>query len=190
MFNLFLQLWGGLYIINKVFFSISERSSNDEIKKKWRILAWFFYLIAFPAWVIVFALEHNWVAAFVELGGAPAMLVGLIVALRGQGTEPRWLDYVAQFSVIIGLGFSLYDFGGITSLNQILELCVSAGFLAGTYVLAKEKSSGYLWFILANISCSILMYRESFLLLMVQQILSLVFVIDAYWANIRQADKF
>ena len=95
-------------------------------------------------WVIIFISEHNWIAAAVEAGGAPAMLMGLSIAWRGQRQESRWLDHFTKLAVFLGLGLSFYDFGGITTLNQVLELGIASGFLIGTYLLAKEKPHGYI----------------------------------------------
>lgn len=102
--------------------------------------------------------------------------------------QPLWLD---QLSILaVGLGLSFYNFRGITSLNQLLELGIAAGFLIETYQLAKENPQGYLWFIVGNMSCALLMGREGFLLLMMQQIVSLAFVIDAYLTNKRLLELF
>jgi len=62
-----LQLTAGIfYLLNKILFSSSERSLNQNNKanvKKWKIAAWAVYLIGLPAWVIIFIKEHNWIAA-------------------------------------------------------------------------------------------------------------------------------
>ena len=136
-----------------------------------------------PAWIVVFISEHNWIATGVESGGAPAMLVGLIIAWRGHGAEPKWLDSIAKFSVLVGLALSVYEFGGIKSLSQILELGIAAGFLMGTYMMAKDKAQGYLWLMLGNVSCASLMGIEGFSILMIQQLVSLCFVTDACWVR-------
>jgi hypothetical protein len=124
--------------------------------------------------------EHNWIAAGVESGGAPAMLVGLIIAWRGHGAEPKWLDGIAKLSVLLGLVLSIYEFGGIKNLSQFLELGIAAGFLMGTYMMAKDNAQGYLWLMLGNVSCVSLMGLEGFFILMIQQSVSLAFVIDAF----------
>jgi len=111
------------------------------------------------------------------------MLIGLIIALRGSGQEPQWLDYIARIFILFGISYSLYDFGGITTINQILEIGIVSGFLIGTYLLAKKKENGYLWFMLMNISNTFLMYIENYPWLMLQQIISLAFVVDAYIMN-------
>ncbi|MCP5003829.1 MAG: hypothetical protein GY941_07740 [Planctomycetes bacterium] len=184
MFDLLLQIWGGIfYLLNKIFFSRAERSNSEQLKRSWRIRSWLVYLAGLPAWVIVFTSEHNWIAASVESGGAPAMLVGLIIAWKGHGKEPKWLDYLARFSVLIGLILSFYEVGGLKTLNQFLELGIASGFLMGTYMLAKDNAYGYFWLILGNVSCAGLMGIEGFIILMVQQLVSLIFVTDAYLAR-------
>ena len=181
MLDIFLQISGGLsYLLNKVFFSRAERGLTAASRKAWRIRSWIVYLIGLPVWVVVFVSEHNWIAAAVESGGAPAMISGLIVAWRGHGAEPRWLNHLAKLSVVFGLGLSLYEYGGITDITQVLELGIAAGFLLGTYLMAKDSQQGYLWLMLGNVSCSSLMGLEGFYILMVQQLVSLVFVVDAF----------
>lgn len=176
-----LQLWGGAaYLIHKICLSRAERSADSQANQRWRLRSWTVFLAGLPAWVIVFMSERDWIAAAVESGGVPAIIIGMIIALRGHGTEPRWLDRLARFSVVAGLGASLYDFGGITTINQILELAIAAGFLMGTYLLAKDRTQGYFWFMLGNVSCSILMGIQGYTVLMAQQAVSLVFVVDAY----------
>jgi len=184
MVDLPLQIWGGVfYLLNKIFFSRAERSKNERFRRVWRIRSWIVYLAGLPAWVVVFISEHNWIAAGVESGGAPAMTIGLIIAWRGHGNEPKWLDYVAKLSVLIGLTLSFYEFGGIKTLNQFLELGIAAGFLMGTYMMAKDKVQGYFWLMLGNVSCASLMGLEGFFVLMAQQTVSLFFVTDAYLAR-------
>lgn len=181
MLSLSLQIWGGVfYLLNKICFSRAERSRIAENRKAWRVRSWIVYLAGLPAWVTVFIFEHNWIAAGVEAGGAPAMTVGLIIALRGRGTEPKWLDAVAKLSVLAGLALSVYEFGGITSLLQVVELGIAAGFLMGTYLMAKDNPLGYFWLMLGNVSCATLMGMEGYYVLMIQQLLSLIFVSDAY----------
>ena len=179
--DILLQIWGGSsYLLNKICFSQAERSATRERNRTWRLWSWGIFLAGLPAWVAVFVAEHNWIAAAVETGGVPAMLVGFIIALRGHGSEPKWLDRLARFSVVFGLAASLYDFGGITTLTQVLELCVAAGFLIGTYLSAKNSASGYFGFMLGNLGCAALMGSQGYFIFMAQQLASLVFVIDAY----------
>lgn len=184
-FFIVLKWVGGVgYLLNKVFFSFAERmkkKSRVVIARRWRIAAWFVYLIGLPPWVILFASWRNWIAAGVELSGGPSMLLGLIIAVRGSGKKPpRWLDRGALFLIPIGFLYSLYDFGGFTSLNQLLEVGLVIGFLLGTYQLAKQQRSGYLWFVVMHISCAWLMLIQDSPWLYRHQIISLVFILDAY----------
>ncbi len=181
MVNLLLQIWGGLfYLLNKVCFSRAERSATIDNRQTWRIRSWIVYLAGLPAWLVVFISESNWIAAAVESGGAPAMLVGLLIALRGKGSEPKWLDYVSRIAVVFGLTLSTYEFGGIKTVIQFLELGIAAGFLMGTYLMAKDVIQGYFWLMTGNVTCSCLMGIEGYYLLMIQQLISLIFVADAY----------
>ncbi len=182
MLHSILQVWGGaFYLLQKIFLSAAERS-GQQWQRRWRIWSWIVYLIGLPAWVAIFASpdNRNWIAAAVETAGAPSMLVGLIIALRGHGHQPRWLDHLAKVMIVIGLGFSLYDFGGITTINQVCELALAAGFLGGTYLLAIQRPAGYLWFMLMNAANAVLMLRQDYFWLTIQQLASLAFIIDAY----------
>lgn len=180
MFGILLQIWGGLfYLLNKICFSRAERSAAGT-RRRWRIAAWGVFLVGLPAWLVIFILERNWIAAALELGTAPAMALGLIIAINGKGKEPKWLDSVALGAIVLGLGFSLYDFRGITTWNQVLELGIVTGVLLGTYSLAKQRASGYLWFLGMNMSCATLMAIQGYWLLFCQQVVSFAFVADAY----------
>ena len=183
MLNIMLQLWGGtFYLFNKLFFSKAERAVNQRHRQKWRLRAWTAYLVGLPPWVFIFISERNWIAAAVESGGVPAMLIGLIAARQDhtQLHEYVWLDHLAKLMILIGLGLSLYEFNGLATLNQFLELGIAAGFLMGTYLLAKSNPQGYFWLKAGNISAALLMMRQGYFLLMAQQVISLSLVIDAY----------
>ena len=192
MINLLLQLWGGaFYLLNKFFFSRAERSLTFPAQQRQRLWAWISYLAGLPPWVIIFVTEHNWIAAAVETSGVPAMLMGLNHARQGQSQLQAhpWLDRLARVMVFIGLTLSLYDFGGITTLNQWLELGVATGFLLGTYWLAKERPQGYFWLIVGNVTAALLMMKQGYFLLMMQQLTSLGFVFDAYWTQRQRIKK-
>ncbi len=183
MLTFILQLWGGaFYLLNKLFFSRAERAINQQHQQKWMVRAWTAYLIGLPPWVLIFISERNWIAAAVESSGVPAMLIGLGAAWQGHHRLHKfaWLDYLARLMILVGLGASFYDFGGLATLNQFLEVGIAAGFLMGTYLLAKSKPQGYFWLILGNISAAFLMMRQRYFLLMLQQMMSLSLVIDAY----------
>lgn len=177
-------LGGGFYLLNKIFLSFSERTRNrgDEARARiWRIASWAVYLVGLPPWVIIFVSWRNWIAASVEASGAPAMVLGIVIALRGTTKNPpRWLDHLALICIPLGFAYSIYDFGGITTVNQWLEIALVLGFLVGTYLLAKERASGYLWYILMHVSGGLLMWVQSYPWLFLQQLLSLGFIVDAY----------
>jgi hypothetical protein len=84
-------LWGGFYLLNKIFLSFSEHArnqGNETWARKWRIAAWAVYLAGLPAWIIILVSWRDWIAASVEASGAPAMLLGLVLALRGTTSNP------------------------------------------------------------------------------------------------------
>lgn len=180
-------LGGGFYLLNKIFLALSEHKRNrgDELKaRRWRIASWLVYLAGLPPWVIIFVNHRNWIAASVEASGVPAMILGLVIAVRGKTKDPpRWLDRLAMVCIPFGFAYSLYDFGGVNTLNQWLEIGLVSGFLIGTYLLAKERPSGYLWFILMHVTCGWLMWIQNFTWLFAQQIISLIFIIVAYRAT-------
>jgi hypothetical protein len=187
----FLQLWGGIgYLLNKIFLWLSEREhnkGNNKDARKWRIASWAIYLFSLPPWIIIFVMWSNWIAASVEASGAPAMLLGFILAIRGTTKNPpRWLNYFALICVPLGLSYSLYDFGGIKTINQWLEISLVLGFLVGTYLLAKEKTSGYLWYVLMHLACGWLMLIQNYPWLFTQQIVSLIFIAAAYRATLNR----
>ena len=93
----------------------------------------------------------------------------------------RWLDRLAIICIPLGFTYSLYDFGGLNTINQWLEIGLVLGFLVGIYLLAKHYPSGYLWYdVLMHVSCNWLMWIQSYQWLFIQQLVSLVFIMDAY----------
>jgi len=96
-------------------------------------------------------------------------------------------DKVASFftygSILLGVGYSLLDYGGITSFSQVLEMGVMLGFLLGSYLLAKNNRTGWLFFMLMNANMAVLMLIQQKPLLTVQQIVSLGFVIYGFRAS-------
>ncbi len=183
--SVLMQLLGGVfYLLQKIFLSVAERTERENpTNKKWRIWSWVVYLMGLPPWVIIFVLHRNWIAAALEASGAPSMILGLVVAIRGKGKKPKWLDYISLVAIFLGLGYSLYDFRGITTWNQVLEIGIVVGFLVGTYQLAHERPDGYLWYILMCGSNTALMHVQHYPWLVAQQIVSLVFIFDAYFAQ-------
>ncbi len=183
--DLLLQcIGGGCYLLHKAFMAFSERilrKGDQATSRKWRITAWSVYLLGLPPWVILFVQEKNWIAASVEACGLPAMIMGLWVSLRHdeEVQVPRWIDRMALVSIPVGIAYSLYDFGGLSRVTQWLEIALVLGFLIGTYLLAKRRRAGYLWYVLMHVACGALMYIQGYAWLGLQQGASLLFILDA-----------
>ncbi len=186
---LVLQIWGGLfYLLNKIFLACAEHTEKNENtgRSLWRIWAWSIYLLGVPPWVIILARERKWIAAGLEAGGVPAMILGLIIAIKGSGREPKWLKYVIVTFIIIGIGYSIYDWRGIMKLAQWYELVMITGFLIGTYQIARLKVSGYLWFILMHLACIGMLNeigKQGYQWLAATQGLSILFVWYSYFTK-------
>jgi hypothetical protein len=50
-------------------------------------------------------------------------------------------------------------------------------------MMAKDRAQGYLWLMLGNVSAASLMGLQGFYILMIEQLISLVFVTDAFWVR-------
>ena len=179
-----LQAWGGVfYLINKILFALAE-GKQPQLKRQFKIFGWAIYILGVPAWVIILFSKHNWIAASVEAGGVPSMLFGLYTVYQNSKTQNRTFDNVASFftygSIVLGVGYSLYDYGGISSISQVLEIGVMIGFLLGSYLLAKNNRNGWIFFMLMNGSMATLMLIQQKPLLSLQQIASLCFVIYGF----------
>ena len=186
--ELFLQLWGGcFYLSNKILFSLSE--SKDPVdKNRIKQYAWLAYIVGAPAWIILLIGKHDWIAAAVETGGIPAMLLGLYRSRFHRDAHVAvelGVKYATYGFIAIGLALSLHHFGGITALSQLLEIGVTIGFLLGTYLMTQSNPKGYLFFMLMNISMSLLMGLQEKYILMLQQLVSLCFVIYGYRHSMR-----
>lgn len=182
--DLLLQLWaGGFYLLNKVLFAVSQ-TQQEATQRKINLGAWTCYLVGVPAWVVILVGKQNWIAASIEAGGIPAMLLGLYnVYHRNQKTNLRFNQVVTvctYSSLVLGVGYSLLHHGGINSVSQILEVGVMLGFLLGSYLMAKSDNRGWLFFMLMNISMAALMLLQNKGVLAGQQLLSLAFVVYGY----------
>lgn len=180
--NILLQIWGGgFYLLSKILLS---RAQGEADNKSLKIGGWAFYLLGVPAWFILLATKHDWIAATIEVGGVPSMLLGLFLAIKGIKFAPRRLDGItmgfAYVMLFIGIAYSLIEHNGIRTLSQILEMGVMVGFLSGTYLIAKENHSGWLFFMMMNISMALLMLMRSNTILVAQQMISLYFVWQGY----------
>lgn len=191
--DLILQTWGGgLYLLNKVFFALAEGKRQD-LKRTLRVIGWVVYILGVPAWCIILVGKHNWVAASIEAGGIPSMLLGLYNLCRRTDTHNKAFGRIASFStyafLVFGVCYSLYDFGGITTVSQVLEMGVMIGFLIGSYLLAQKNLYGWIFFMLMNGSMAALMLIQYKPLLTVQQLVSLCFVIYGFMVALKTSEK-
>jgi len=187
--NLFLQIWGGsFYLSNKILLAIAE-SRPKKSKRLFRLAGWLLYILGVPAWVIILISQQNWIAASIEVGGVPSMLLGLYNVYEKEEISSKRFDIIARsvayVSLALGLGYSIHENGGINSVTQLLELVIMTGFLLGSYFLARNNSSGWLFFMLTNGSMAILMFIQNAPILLIQQIFSLFFVCYGYTLAIK-----
>jgi hypothetical protein len=183
MIDLFLQIWGGIfYLVNKIFFSLSETKIGDK-KNQFKIIAWATYLIGVPAWIIILIGKDNWIAASIEASGIPAMLLGLYKTYYNTQASPfieSAVKYITYFAILFGIFVSVQQYGGISQISQFLEIGVTLGFLMGSYLMAQQNRNGYIFFMLMNLSMASLMFLQNKNILLIQQLVSLVFVIYGY----------
>jgi hypothetical protein len=140
------------------------------------------YLIG-SLFVILFLIslpKPAFILASIELGGVPAMIYGAAQA-RKQRETSSWLDIFAVAGVVWGIWWSFKAFHGLTSTTQVFELIGSAGFLIGLYLLVKFKIQGYFGFMAMNLATGLLFVAEHRWLFAIQQLVSIVFVLETYW---------
>ena len=188
-----LQAWGGgFYLLNKIFFALAE-GKRESAKRKLRIAGWVIYILGVPAWVIILVGKHDWIAASIEAGGVPAMIFGLYNVFIAPDPPHRGFDRFASLCtytfLIFGVSYSFYDYGGIRAVSQFLEIGVMIGFLMGSYLLAKQKRAGWLFFMLMNGSMASLMYLQHKPLLSAQQIVSLCFVLYGFMVALKTSRR-
>lgn len=179
--DLLLQIWGGgCYLLNKIFFAIAEKQVSAT-KRKLKLGGWIIYILGVPAWVIILVGHQNWIAASIEAGGIPAMLLGLYNTYHSNKKPNKVFNIVVSIctysALTFGVLYSINHHGGIISLSQVLELGVMLGFLLGSYYMAKNNPLGWLFFMLMNLSMASLMFLQEKPILMAQQLLSLCFVV-------------
>ena len=187
--DLVLQIWGGLfYLTNKICFALAEGKEKNR-KRQLKIIGWTIYILGVPAWVAILIIKHDWIAASIEAGGIPAMLFGLYNVYKNSEKPNSFFDIIASFFsyafIIFGTSYSLYDYGGITSISQLLEIGVMIGFLLGSYHLAKNKTYGWLFFMIMNGSMGTLMIIQNKPILAIQQTVSLCVVVYGFITAIR-----
>lgn len=176
------QILGGVfYLLNKIFLSLGERNGKKVLGKfNFKTWSWISFLIGLPFWLILFFIEKNYIALALESSAIPSLVLGLINSKGLNKKEPFWIKYFVIFSVIFGLYFSIDHNHGLNSLKQFSEIIMVSTFLIGTYYLAKGKNIGYLYYIFMHLSCIYLMHLNNFWFLVIQQIISIGFVLDAY----------
>lgn len=187
--DLFLQFWGGgFYLANKILLAIAE-GRPQKVKRLLKLAGWLIYILGVPAWVIILISNQNWIAASIEVGGIPSMCLGLYNVYKKEGISSKRFDVVAisvtYASLALGVYYSMLEHGGINSVTQLLELGVMTGFLFGSYLLAKNRSAGWLLFILMNGSMASLMFIQGKPILSTQQLFSLCFVVYGYAVAIK-----
>ncbi|MFC5049971.1 hypothetical protein ACFPK9_05035 [Rubritalea spongiae] len=180
---MFLQVWGGsCYLANKVLFSLGAKSRVNSTKLQ--ITAWLVYLLGVPAWVIILAGHQNWIAASVEAGGIPSMLLGLYNSISEERQAKQIANVLVSVctyaALVLGVSYSVSTHGGIGSIAQVLEFGVMLGFLFGSYYMAKRSNWGWGFFMLMNVSMASLMFLQGKPILMGQQLLSLAFVVYGF----------
>ncbi len=186
-----LQIWGGsFYLLNKIFLALAE-GQGHRTQRKLRILGWVVYLLGVPAWVIILTGKHNWIAASIEAGGVPAMLFGLFNVYQSKPVPNKVFDAltsaITYAFIIMGVSYSLYDYGGLVAVTQLLEISAMTGFLLGSYLLAKHNINSWLLFMLMNGSMAALMFIQDKPILTAQQLVSLCFVAYGFRMAVKTA---
>lgn len=189
-----LQIIGGvLYTVAKLGFSLSERAKrvgNSKKDRNCRILAWVLTICGLPPFLWLFVLQRNWIALGVEVSGVPSMIIGILIAWRGlEWKKPKWLAWLAYACMVGGFWYSLYDFKGVTDVRQVVETSMVVAYLVGTWLVAHQNRKGYLWYVLMHVSMALLCRLQGWWWLVAQQLLSIVFVIDAYLAADTREDR-
>ena len=98
----------------------------------------------------------------VEAAGIPAIFLGLFGAIYGLEKERPWLKIVSYVAAAIGVAASVADRGVPNSLAQLMELGSVVGFVVGTCLLARERISGYFWYLSMNASMGWLMFEQGY----------------------------
>lgn len=181
--EVFCQILGGsFYLLNKIFLSLGERNGKKVlVGLNFKAWSWISFLIGLPFWLILFFLEKNYIALGLESSAIPSLVLGLIISIKGSKIkEPFWIKYFVISSVVLGLYFSIIHYDGINNSTQVSEIIMVSTFLIGTYYLAKGKNIGYIYYIFMHLSCIYLMYLNNFYFLLIQQVISIGFVLDAY----------
>ena len=174
--EIFLQCWGGIcYLSSKIFIVRSEFLLNG---RNCRLIGWVVYIIGLPAWVILFISKQNWIAAAVEIAGIPSIILGIVITWKQNNNPNKYIDWSIRIftgiTILLGIIFSIYTFGGIKAFSQILEIIIIFGILVSNYLLARRSPYAWLTFTSGHISTGTLMYIQNKPMLFIQQMLSLI----------------
>jgi hypothetical protein len=177
-----LQIWGGIgYLLAKILLATAE-SMNDS--RKLRIAGWSSYLVSVPAWIILMVGKNDWLVTGTDMGSIPTMILGIAAAWKRDTPVPKFFDAFAKIitylMIVLGFIYSIYYFHGIKTFTQILEILITIAFLLGSYLLAKQKPEGWLLYMLSGICMIILLLIQSKILLIFQQVISLIVEIIGY----------
>lgn len=167
------------YLLQKC--SLTGREIARGKSEKWfkwiDVAGWGSYVAGLIPIVIYLAILDYWIAAALELGGAPIMVRGFILAIRGQNKpRPRFLDVIAIVCTVLGIAFSAYRLGTLGTFSQFLELLMVTGFLVGTFQHGDQKVSGYFWYYLMFVSCGWMFYLKHDMMMFWQQVISAIVV--------------
>ena len=187
--ELFLQIWGGIgYLSSKVFIVRAEFLLNG---RNCRLIGWIVYILALPAWVILFISRQNWIAAAVEVAGIPSLILGIVITWKQNNNPNKYIDWSIRvftgITILLGIIFSIYTFGGVKKFSQVLELIIIFGILVSTYLLARRNPYAWLTYTSGHISTGILMYIQNKPMLFVQQMLSIIPAIIGFRICIKKA---
>lgn len=173
-----------LYLLNKIFFLLRELAGmrgDESAVRKWKIAAWTSGLAGLPFVTWILLSEHDWIFGLFEQGVAPSMVLGLVVAIRRiEQVVPRWVDRIVYAAICAGVAASYFDLGGLASINQGLELTAVGTFHPGSYLLAKDKRSGYLWYVVMFAAAGTLLVRQEHYMFALQQAASAFIIMSAY----------
>ncbi len=179
------QAEGGVfYLLNKMFWLFEEISKAQGAERKadvWKIWGWKMYIIGTPGVIAFLLIKHHWIFAAFEAGGIPMMLYGIFVSKPGKVYAGSRLDYIvlALFTAA-GIFYSLWEFGGVTTIPQVLEGVIVFAFFASLFLKLHKKPSAYLWLAAMHLSAGYLLFLDGFLLIVLQQVVSFAVVAASY----------
>ncbi len=180
---------GGFYLLNKVGFlgkEIAWALKSPVWYQRCNIAAWALYLAGLIPIVAYFSLQHRWIAASLELGGGPAMGVGLYLALKGRDESPPPIyDVITVIAAGLGIAYSAYELGTLRTMHQLWETVMVVGFLMATMKLYQNKSSGYLWFFVMYLGCGVLSYGDHRYWMVRQQVVSALITVPTLVLKIK-----